>query len=95
MKECYLVVGTDAGSFSMASTTGVLSVGSTALSTTVGKTYSLTVTATATGGSAPSAASDATSMVLVLAEACTCSGAAQLTALLGVLLLSALTTVSM
>jgi len=89
----YLITGSDSGSFDYDGTTGVLTVKGTALSTTIGHTYDLTLTATASGGTAPSAASGA--IPLTLTVAATCSGAAQLTALLGVLLLSVLTALSM
>jgi len=78
----------------LASTTGVLSVGSTAVSSTAGTVYSLTLTAApAAGGS--SAASGAIPLYLSVAPSCTCSGAAQLTALMAVLLMSIMATVSM
>ena len=73
------MVGTDASTFSLAGSTGVLSVGSTALSTTIGHTYALTLTAAATG----TGASDASGAIpLTLTVAATCSGVAQMTALL-------------
>ena len=86
------MTGTDAGSFDYDGSTGVLTVKGTALSTTISHEYDLTLTATATGTDA-SAASGATPLKLTVAA--TCSGAAQLTALLGVLLLSVMTAVSM
>jgi len=85
------IAGTDAATFSITAGTGAIVVGGTALSTTVGTTYALTLTATPSGGS--SVASGA--ITLTLTSASTCSGAAQLTALLGVLLLSIMTAVSM
>jgi len=85
-----LITGTDAWSFDYCGSSGVLTVNSTALNTTIGYTYDLTLTATATGTDA-SATSGA--IPLTLTVAATCSGVTQLTAFLGVLILSVMTAV--
>ena len=87
-----MFVGTNSASFTVAASTGVLSVGSTALATTVNTTYALTLSATGTS----SAASDTVTLTLTSATICgSDSGAAQLSHVMVVLLLSLLTAVSM
>jgi len=95
-KLIHFIVGTNSASFAMAASTGVLSVGSTALAATVNTTYVLTLSATGTS----SAASDTVTLALTSATTCASdsdsdSGAAQLSRVLVVLLLSVLTAVSM